>query len=130
MTIAGGTSTPEEAGAAGEAAGVVATAGVIVILEAVDDRLKTAADLKRVTGLPVLATLGDLILTATGDLSRNRRVGLALARGEKLSEVVHGLGHVAEGVNTAPALFALAQRVGVEVPILSWEMWPAVLVHV
>lgn len=64
-----------------------------------------------------LATLGDLILTATGDLSRNRRVGLALARGEKLAEVVRGLGHVAEGVNTAPALFALAQRVGVEVPI-------------
>ena len=64
-----------------------------------------------------LATLGDLILTATGDLSRNRRVGLALARGEKLSEVIRGLGHVAEGVNTAPALLALAKRVGVDVPI-------------
>lgn len=64
-----------------------------------------------------LATLGDLILTATGDLSRNRRVGLALARGERLSEVIRGLGHVAEGVNTAPALLALAKTVGVDVPI-------------
>jgi len=64
-----------------------------------------------------LATLGDLILTATGDLSRNRRVGLALARGESLQTIVAGLGHVAEGVTTAPALAALAARHGVEVPI-------------
>lgn len=64
-----------------------------------------------------LATLGDLILTATGDLSRNRRVGLALAAGQSLQEVVAGLGHVAEGVSTAPALAALAQRLGVDVPI-------------
>jgi glycerol-3-phosphate dehydrogenase (NAD(P)+) len=64
-----------------------------------------------------LATLGDLILTATGDLSRNRRVGLALARGESLSAIVSALGHVAEGVTTAPALLALAKRSSVEVPI-------------
>lgn len=64
-----------------------------------------------------LATLGDLILTATGDLSRNRRVGLALAGGQTLQEVVAGLGHVAEGVTTAPALAALARRLGVDVPI-------------
>lgn len=64
-----------------------------------------------------LATLGDLILTATGDLSRNRRVGLGLAKGQPLAEVVQGLGHVAEGVATAPALLALAQRHGVDVPI-------------
>jgi glycerol-3-phosphate dehydrogenase (NAD(P)+) len=64
-----------------------------------------------------LATLGDLILTATGDLSRNRRVGLALARGEKLPQIVKALGHVAEGVATAPALLALARQHRVDVPI-------------
>lgn len=64
-----------------------------------------------------LATLGDLVLTATGDLSRNRRVGLALAKGESLAEIVRGLGHVAEGVATAPALASLATSVKVEVPI-------------
>jgi len=50
-----------------------------------------------------LATLGDLILTATGDLSRNRRVGLALAAGERIETILRDLGHVAEGVTTAPA---------------------------
>jgi glycerol-3-phosphate dehydrogenase (NAD(P)+) len=64
-----------------------------------------------------LATLGDLILTATGDLSRNRRVGLALARGEKLNQIVQSLGHVAEGVATAPALLALARQHQVDTPI-------------
>lgn len=64
-----------------------------------------------------LATLGDLILTATGDLSRNRRVGLALARGEKTADIVSRLGHVAEGVASAPALLALARSVSVDVPI-------------
>ncbi len=64
-----------------------------------------------------LATLGDLILTATGDLSRNRRVGLALAKGDALSDIVRSLGHVAEGVSTAPALLALAKQASVEVPI-------------
>jgi glycerol-3-phosphate dehydrogenase (NAD(P)+) len=64
-----------------------------------------------------LATLGDLILTATGDLSRNRRVGLALAKGQSIDEIIRGLGHVAEGVATAHALLALAQRHGVDVPI-------------
>ncbi len=79
-----------------------------------------------------LATLGDLILTATGDLSRNRRVGLALAKGESLREIVTALGHVAEGVTTAPALLALAKQYRVEVPItdsvcrlLSGEISPA-----
>jgi glycerol-3-phosphate dehydrogenase (NAD(P)+) len=64
-----------------------------------------------------LATLGDLILTATGDLSRNRRVGLGLAKGQTLEQIVNGLGHVAEGVSAAPALLALAQQRRVEVPI-------------
>ncbi len=64
-----------------------------------------------------LATLGDLILTATGDLSRNRRVGLAMARGQALDEIVRGLGHVAEGVATAPAIAQLAREANVDVPI-------------
>lgn len=64
-----------------------------------------------------LATLGDLILTATGDLSRNRRVGLALAGGERIEAILRGLGHVAEGVTTAPALLKLAQAHSVDVPI-------------
>ncbi|MGA1252907.1 MAG: NAD(P)H-dependent glycerol-3-phosphate dehydrogenase [Burkholderiaceae bacterium] len=65
-----------------------------------------------------LATLGDLILTATGDLSRNRRVGIALAKGQPLSEILSGLGHVAEGVYTAPAIRSLGQEHGVCLPIV------------
>lgn len=64
-----------------------------------------------------LAGMGDLILTCTGDLSRNRRVGLALARGERLSEILHALGHVAEGVPTARSAAQLAARMGIEMPI-------------
>jgi glycerol-3-phosphate dehydrogenase (NAD(P)+) len=65
-----------------------------------------------------LAGVGDLILTATGDLSRNRRVGLALASGKTLQEAVAALGgEVAEGVATAPALLELAAAAGVEMPI-------------
>lgn len=64
-----------------------------------------------------LATLGDLILTATGDLSRNRRVGLALSQGKAVADIVRELGHVAEGVATAPALLQMAQSVSVDVPI-------------
>ncbi len=65
-----------------------------------------------------LAGVGDLILTATGDLSRNRRVGLALATGKTLPEAIAALGgEVAEGVATAPALLELAAAAGVEMPI-------------
>jgi glycerol-3-phosphate dehydrogenase (NAD(P)+) len=64
-----------------------------------------------------LAGMGDLVLTCTGDLSRNRRVGLALARGEKLAEIVGGMSQVAEGVRTTYAACALAERQGVEMPI-------------
>lgn len=64
-----------------------------------------------------LAGMGDLILTCTGDLSRNRRVGLALASGRSLPEILHDLGHVAEGVSTAQAVDSLARRRGVEMPI-------------
>ena len=61
-----------------------------------------------------LATLGDLVLTATGDLSRNRRVGMGLAAGKTLDQVLAELGHVAEGVATAPAIAALGERLQVE----------------
>jgi glycerol-3-phosphate dehydrogenase (NAD(P)+) len=65
-----------------------------------------------------LAGVGDLILTTTGDLSRNRRVGLALAAGMPLPEAVTSLGgEVAEGVATAPVLVELARQVDVEMPI-------------
>ena len=64
-----------------------------------------------------LAGAGDLILTCTGDLSRNRQVGLALARGESLVAILEKLGHVAEGVNTAREVAERAGRLGVEMPI-------------
>jgi glycerol-3-phosphate dehydrogenase (NAD(P)+) len=64
-----------------------------------------------------LAGAGDLILTATGDLSRNRRVGLALARGEPLAAILGALGHVAEGVGSAHEALRLAARHGVDLPI-------------
>lgn len=64
-----------------------------------------------------LTGAGDLILTCTGDLSRNRQVGLALAQGKKLDAILRDLGHVAEGVNTAAAVEARALQLGVEMPI-------------
>jgi glycerol-3-phosphate dehydrogenase (NAD(P)+) len=64
-----------------------------------------------------LAGLGDLVLTCTGELSRNRQVGLALARGEGLPDVLARLGHIAEGVGTAQTASALADRLGVDMPI-------------
>ena len=64
-----------------------------------------------------LAGMGDLILTCTGDLSRNRRVGLELARGSTLDDILRTLGHVAEGVSTAREVVRLAQRSAAEMPI-------------
>jgi glycerol-3-phosphate dehydrogenase (NAD(P)+) len=64
-----------------------------------------------------LTGMGDLILTCTGDLSRNRRVGLALAQGKPLETIVAELGHVAEGVPCAKAVRELARKLGVEMPI-------------
>jgi glycerol-3-phosphate dehydrogenase (NAD(P)+) len=64
-----------------------------------------------------LAGMGDLILTCTDDLSRNRRVGLALAKGVRLEDILANLGAVAEGVNTCRSTVALAKRHGVEMPI-------------
>lgn len=64
-----------------------------------------------------LSGLGDLVLTATGDLSRNRQVGLALARGQTLQQAIASLGHVAEGVYSARTVVQRALTVGVEMPI-------------
>ncbi len=64
-----------------------------------------------------LSGLGDLVLTATGDLSRNRKVGLALAQGQTLEQAVQALGHVAEGVYSARTVLARARHLGVPMPI-------------
>lgn len=64
-----------------------------------------------------LSGVGDLILTCTGDLSRNRQVGLLLAQQHDLPEILHRLGHVAEGVYTVREVHQLAQSLGVAMPI-------------
>ena len=64
-----------------------------------------------------LTGAGDLMLTATGDLSRNRRVGLELASGKKLNDILVSLGHVAEGVYTAREVAKLSRTKGVEMPV-------------
>jgi len=80
-------------------------------------RLSAALGGRRDT-LMGLAGLGDLVLTCTGDLSRNRQVGLALARGESLDAILQRLGHVAEGVGAAAAARALAVHHRIDMPIV------------
>jgi glycerol-3-phosphate dehydrogenase (NAD(P)+) len=84
-----------------------------------------------------LSGLGDLVLTATGDLSRNRRVGLALAQGHSLQQALASVGHVAEGVYCARAVMGRAEHLGLEMPItrcvvalLDGELQPAQAVAV
>jgi glycerol-3-phosphate dehydrogenase (NAD(P)+) len=79
-------------------------------------RLGLALDAKAETFMG-LSGLGDLVLTATGDLSRNRRVGLALAQGKTLQQAVAELGHVAEGVYCARTVLQRSRRLDVEMPI-------------
>lgn len=64
-----------------------------------------------------LSGMGDLVLTCTGDLSRNRRVGLDLGKGKTLEEILAGMSEVAEGVKTARSAKQLAEKTGVEMPI-------------
>jgi glycerol-3-phosphate dehydrogenase (NAD(P)+) len=71
----------------------------------------------RLETLMGLTGVGDLILTCTGNLSRNRKVGLALAEGKSLETIIQELGHVAEGVRCAQAVKALAHELQVEMPI-------------
>jgi glycerol-3-phosphate dehydrogenase (NAD(P)+) len=79
-------------------------------------RLACAAGGRRET-LAGLSGLGDLVLTCTGQLSRNRHVGVELARGRPLSEILAGMKMIAEGVRTTGAALALGERYGVELPI-------------
>jgi glycerol-3-phosphate dehydrogenase (NAD(P)+) len=79
-------------------------------------RLACAAGAQRETTAG-LSGLGDLVLTCTGSLSRNRHVGVELARGRRLSDVLAGMKMIAEGVNTTRAALALGARYGVELPI-------------
>jgi len=92
-------------------------------------RLATAMGAKPAT-LAGLAGLGDLVLTCTGELSRNRWVGIQLGRGRELGEVIASMRMVAEGVNTCRAAVELGRRYGVELPIcqqvyrIIYEGWP------
>jgi glycerol-3-phosphate dehydrogenase (NAD(P)+) len=79
-------------------------------------RLACAAGGRRET-LAGLSGLGDLVLTCTGTLSRNRHVGVELARGRALAEILAGMKMVAEGVVTTGAALALGERYGIELPI-------------
>jgi len=65
-----------------------------------------------------LSGLGDLVLTCTGDLSRNRTVGLKLGQGKQLSAILEEMEMVAEGVKTTKSVYDLAQRLAVDMPIL------------
>lgn len=79
-------------------------------------RLGVAAGAQALT-FAGLAGMGDLVLTCTGDLSRNRSVGLELGRGRKLKEILAGMTMVAEGVKTTISTYQLARKLGVEAPI-------------
>jgi len=65
-----------------------------------------------------LSGVGDLILTCTGTLSRNRRVGLGLASGQALSDILREIGHVAEGVHSAPEIRKIAHAAQADTPII------------
>jgi glycerol-3-phosphate dehydrogenase (NAD(P)+) len=109
IAIAGGVS--EGLGLGHNALAALITRGLAEI-----SRLAVAAGGRRET-LAGLTGLGDLVLTCTGPYSRNRHVGIELARGRQLSEVLAGMKMVAEGVKTTEAAIALGARYGVELPI-------------
>jgi len=102
---------------AGQGLGLNSAAGLITRGIAEITRLAVAAGGQRET-LSGLSGVGDLVLTCTGSLSRNRTVGFELGRGRKLPEILAGLeGKVAEGVRTTRAALGLARKLGVEMPI-------------
>ena len=76
--------------------------------------VRLGADARTLSGL---SGLGDLVVTCTGDLSRNRSVGLRLGRGERLDAILGGMSMVAEGVRNTRSVYELAQSVGVDMPI-------------
>jgi glycerol-3-phosphate dehydrogenase (NAD(P)+) len=77
--------------------------------------VRMGADAMTLAGLP---GLGDLVLTCTGELSRNRRVGLEIAAGKSLEEITRSTRTIAEGVRNTRSLQALARRLGVDMPIV------------
>jgi glycerol-3-phosphate dehydrogenase (NAD(P)+) len=106
----------EQAGRQGEAPGLNARAALITRGLAEMLRLGQALGARTETFMG-LSGMGDLVLTATGDLSRNRQVGLGLAAGKPLAQILTELGHVAEGVYSAPTVLARAGALGVDMPI-------------
>ncbi len=96
--------------------GLNARAGLITrgLAEITRAAVKMGADPVTLAGL---AGMGDLVLTCTGDLSRNRRVGIGLGEGKKLPQILEEMGQVAEGVKTTLSANELAQKIGVEMPI-------------
>lgn len=112
---------------AGLELGLNANAALITRGIAEMTRLAVACGGRRET-LAGLSGMGDLVLTCTGSLSRNRTVGMGLGRGRKLNEILEGLeGRVAEGVRTTSAALGLARKYGVEMPIA--EQMEAILMH-
>ena len=97
--------------------GLNARAGVMTRGLAEISRLAVARGANPLT-LAGLSGMGDLVLTCTGDLSRNRRVGLGLGHGKKLSEILMELGQVAEGVITTETARELAQKEKIEIPLI------------
>lgn len=96
--------------------GLNARAGLIT--RGLNEMLRLAAAIgAKPETLMGLAGLGDLVLTSTGDLSRNRRLGLALGRGQSLDEAVKAIGQVVESVQTADEVMRQAQRHGIDLPI-------------
>jgi glycerol-3-phosphate dehydrogenase (NAD(P)+) len=96
--------------------GLNARAGLIT--RGLNEMLRLNAALGgRAETLMGLAGLGDLVLTSTGDLSRNRRLGLALGRGQSIKEAVAAIGQVVESVQTADEVMRLGERHGIELPI-------------
>lgn len=79
-------------------------------------RLAIARGAKPIT-VAGLSGMGDLVLTCTGELSRNRTVGVELGKGRRLAEILESLGHVAEGVKTARSAYELSKKLGVHMPI-------------
>jgi glycerol-3-phosphate dehydrogenase (NAD(P)+) len=101
---------------AGEGLGLNARAALVTRGLAEMTRLGVALGARAETFMG-LSGLGDLVLTATGDLSRNRKVGRLLAKGLPLPQILAELGHVAEGVSTAPMVLQRARSVGIDMPI-------------
>jgi glycerol-3-phosphate dehydrogenase (NAD(P)+) len=107
---------PDRQSAGAAAPGLNARAALITRGLAEMTRLGVALG-ARATTFMGLSGLGDLVLTATGDLSRNRQVGLLLAAGNSLPQALAALGHVAEGVHSAEVVCARARAAGVQMPI-------------